>query len=352
MVPGLAEIFLACALGTVCHLLHKRRRDRFALRQVLADSMVVGFGTNLALALILLSDTLMNGAAEIGFAGAAAVFLVAPVSMGLLSTLVVLEQRHLNAVESLAETERRMWHSQKMAAIGQLSHKIVHSILNYLTVIVGDAEMARHESRDPAKVNARMDSIMRTVEHMSQMTGELVAFAMPGTLRFRKMDLSKCLVGIDLMLAKVIGSGIEVEVERGRDVGVVEVDPNRIEQVLLHLAINASEAMAGAGRLTIAAAEADLSEKELVRLQAGVRERDRHRGRFAVLSVQDTGCGMADDVACRIFEPFFTTKQKGDNAGLGLSTVYNIVQLHRGFIDVHSSPGAGSTFFIYLPVIE
>ena len=351
VLPGLMEIVLACALGTLCNLWYRRRPHTLTLGQALLFSLIVGFGTNLAMSSFFMFETVMNGAAEIGIAGVIVVFFSAPVSMALLSTLVVLEQHHFEAMEMLAETERRMLHSQKMAAIGQLSHKIAHSILNSLTIIMGDAELSKGEAGVPNKVMQYMDDIIKTVHDLSQMTGELVAFANPGKLRLRRMDLSTCLVGIDRMLAQVVGSGIEVVVAKGHEVGQVEMDPNRIEQVIVHLAINASEAMSESGKLVIATAAAELSKKDRARLQAGVHEKDRHKGAFAVLSVQDTGCGMTAEVAGRIFEPFFTTKEKRDNAGLGLSTVYNIVQSHHGFIDVKTQPGAGTTVFVFFPVV-
>ena len=159
-------------------------------------------------------------------------------------------------------------------------------------------------------------------------------------------------LGIENLLAKNIGTGIEVVVENDFFAGEVMLDPNRIEQVILHLALNAADAMAGSGRLAIRVAPAKLSEAERARLQAGVPAKNWHRGDFSVLSVSDTGCGMAPETVSRIFEPFFTTKEDRNNAGLGLSTVYNIVQVHRAFIDVRSRPQHGTTFLIYFPVVE
>jgi signal transduction histidine kinase len=268
--------------------------------------------------------------------------------MALLTKLILLEQRHFHVVQAFSEVERRMLHSQKMAAVGQMSHKIAHSILNTLTVIMGQAERAKREAR---QVEPLMDEIIASVNSLAEMTGELVTFSVPSTLRCRKMDLSRCLVGVDRLLSKVIGPEVEVVVDGRRDAGLVDVDPNRIEQIIVHMAINAADAMSGRGRLTISAQRAELSESERARLQAGVHERDRHRGDFALLSVQDTGCGMTEEVAQRIFEPFFTTKERRDCAGLGLASVRNIVQTHRGFIDVRTQPGCGTTFLVYLPVV-
>jgi two-component system, cell cycle sensor histidine kinase and response regulator CckA len=139
-------------------------------------------------------------------------------------------------------------------------------------------------------------------------------------------------------------------VEVDPDAGLVKVDPARIEQALLHLAVNGAEAMSKRGRLTLRAARADLSEQERQRLEAGTLLRDRHAGDFALITVTDTGRGMTPDQISHIFEPFYTTKKDRANAGLGLSSVYNIIALHNGYIDVQSQPGCGTTFLIYLPV--
>ena len=349
---GILEIVFACAFGLLCHLWVRREQKSMSLRLTVICSLIAGLLTDLAMLCVFMPDILFQSLSEIGVAGIAMVILVAPVSMALLSTLVVLEKIHFEAMETLAETERRMLHSQKMAAIGQLSHKIAHSILNSLTVIAGNAEMMKSGKRDPAIIDECADGIVATVNSLSTLTGELVAFASPGMLRLKCMDLGKCLLGIENMLAKVIGQGIEVVVQGDLFAGEVMLDPNRIEQVIMHLAINAAEAMSGQGRLTISAAPAELSEQERLRLQAGVNEKKRHRGKFAVLTVKDSGCGMSPEVVNRIFEPFFTTKEDRDNAGLGLSTVYNIVQYHHGYIDVKSRLGQGTTFLIYFPIVS
>jgi signal transduction histidine kinase len=313
--------------------------------------VAVGLLIDLSLVAISSRGILPHGLAEFGLAGVALVFLLTPMSMALLSSLIVLEKHHFGAMESVAETERRMLHSQKMAAIGQLSHKLAHSILNALTVIAGNAELVKRGDCVGDEVGACMDEVIKKVTNLSTLAGELVAFASPGVVRLMRMDINKCLVGIEHLLAKNMGSGIEVVVENDLFAGEVMLDPNRIEQVILHLALNAADAMSGNGRLTIGVAPARLSAEERARLQAGVPEKQRHRSDFAVLAVRDTGCGMAPETVARIFEPFFTTKENRNNAGLGLSTVYNIVQIHHGFIDVRSRPDCGTAFLIYFPVV-
>ena len=125
-----------------------------------------------------------------------------------------------------------------------------------------------------------------------------------------------------------------------------------MEQAVMHLAINALEAMPDGGQLTIETGPAQLSPAESARLQAGLSKKDRHAGAFALLRVTDTGRGMTHETESHIFEPFYSTKQNRQNPGLGLTTVYSIIEAHNGHIVVDSEPGRGSTFIIYLPMAE
>ena len=349
--PGLFEIVCACLLGSVCNVWVRRYRHGMTVQRMILFCLTVGLGTNVLTTACFGLGELRARVSDMGIAGSLAALFCAPLSMALLTTLILLEKRHFWVVETFAEVERRMLHSQKMAAVGQISHKVAHSILNELTVIMGQAELAKIESKQAGPVVKIMNELIATVNSLAELTGELVAFSVPSTLRYRKMDLSRCLVGIERLLSKVIGQEIEVVVDGRRDAGVVNIDPNRIEQIIVHMAINAADAMEGKGRLTVSAKRVALNAAERERLQAGVSEKDRHAGDFALLSVEDTGCGMTEEVALRVFEPFFSTKEKRESAGLGLASVYNIVQTHRGLIDIRTRPGCGTTFLIYLPVV-
>lgn len=350
LLLGAGSLLLPVLLGTLAHLRQRRRDRAWTPRQAVPCSLRVGLGTNLLLALSAFCGGGMS-ALDIGVAEALAALLVTPVSMALLSALVLSEQRHITAVERLAETERRMLGSQKMAAIGQLSYRVAHTVLNALTVIQNHAELTKTDPENPKRVADSMDEIIRTVDTVSNLTGELVAFAIPGALRLRRMRLGMCLVGVERLLDKTIGKEVELVIRQGdAEGGTVTIDPNRIEQLIVHLAINAAEAVAGRGQITISTYETSLSEEERGRLMVGLPACERRQGRFAVLAVRDNGCGMTAEVVDRIFEPFFTTKADRENAGLGLPTVYAIVQQHHGFIDVQTRPGHGSTFLVYLPV--
>ena len=351
VLPGIGGMAFSALLGTLCHVWFHRRHKRLTLRDILVASAVVGFGTDAMLIACFMRDTAQTFGA-FGVGGFITLLFLVPVSMALLSTFIIREQYHDELLESVADSERRMLHSQKMAAVGQLSHRIAHSVLNALAVIMGNAEQAKVVTSEADKIAPIMDNIIKAVSNLSSLTGELMAFSAPGALRFQRMYLCKCLVGIDRLLARVIGAEIEVVLQGGREAGMVNVDPNLIEQIIMHMAINAVDAMSGRGRLTIAVAASDPSQTERARLQAGISEADWHRGNFAVLSVHDTGCGMTEEISARIFEPFFTTKSKRENAGLGLSSVYNIVQKHHGFIDVKTRPQQGTTFSVYFPIVD
>ena len=158
------------------------------------------------------------------------------------------------------------------------------------------------------------------------------------------------LLGVEEIIRRTIAKNIDFVFKTSKDRCRVNLDPTQIEQAVMHLAINAIEAMPDGGTLTIETGPADLSSAESARLQAGVSKSDRHAGAFAMLSVTDTGRGMTHETEAHIFEPFYTTKESRQNPGLGLTTVYSIIEGHKGHIAVDSEPKRGSTFKIYLPM--
>ncbi len=348
-IPGVMEILFPALFGSLCHLWIVKNALNFRISYVITSSLLTGLATTLivfavvAIGMPEIMD-LMPGKAHM------LIFMLnAPVSMAVLSSLIVVELRHFQAVDTLEETEKRMLHSQKMAAVGQLSRKLAHNFANSLNIILGNAQLAKAQNRKNDAVQDLMDEIIEATTSVSELTGELLAFSSRGSMITRRIKLGKCLQGIQGVINEAVSSGVTVEINVNGD-EKVNIDPDRIEQAIVHIAVNANEAMFGKGKLTISAGPASLSPLEKEKLQAGVHEKDRHKGEFALLKIEDTGCGMSNETLIRVFEPFFTTKKEKSNAGLGLSTVYNIVQQHDGFIDISSRPGKGSTFFIYLPV--
>ena len=349
-VPGILEVVFPALFGSLCHLWFHRRQHTPTLWRIVSYSAFTGLASNCAvLGVIMLTSP---ASADVGSIGSIVlVFVYTPVAMALLTAMIVLERRHAHAIDAFADSERRMLHSQKMAAVGQLSRKVAHNFVNALTVLLGNAQLAKDSADDPELVVDMMDDIIETAGRTSVLVGELLAFSSPGTARMQRLDLSKSMASIRSILANAIGPDITVELDVADHVGRVEMDPDRMEQAIVHLAVNGAEAMANRGTLTVSMATATLPPRERERLQAGTLERDRHTGDFAVVSVHDTGCGMDDETVSRMFEPFFTTKEGHTNAGLGLASVYSIVRQHRGYLDVRSRPGHGTTVEIYLPVV-
>ncbi len=350
MIPGVAEMVLPALLGAVCHRIIRRRSGTFSLRAVVLASLAIGLGANLIIYWLLIMPSpevvLLTGQGHVVL-----VLLNAPVSMAVVSALLLFEIRREEAVATAADRERRMLHSQKMVAVGQLGRKVAHRVANALTGVMVNAELAREEAAPGSDIAQLMDQIKNAVAPVTHLAGELLAFSTPGALKIRRLELGKCVLGVRRILDEAAGSQIELVLEVAAEGVPVMVDPDRIEQAIVHLVVNAVEAIPERGRVTLRVAPVDLSEEQRARLQAGVPERHRHRGRFGLLSVQDTGCGMSEATLNQIFEPFFTTKARRD-AGLGLTTVYNIVLQHNGLIDVQSRPGEGTLFSVYLPLAE
>jgi len=248
-------------------------------------------------------------------------------------------------VTELRATERQLRQAQKFEAIGQLAGGIAHDFNNVVGAILGWAELGYDQSRATPQVSERFARIREQADRAAALTRELLAFARRQVLQPRPVDLNTITSGLMNFLDRVIGKDIELKVVTSA-VDPVKADPTQIEQVLMNLCLNARDAMPTGGRL--------LMETEMVELDDSYCRFYPYvsAGRYAVLSVSDTGMGMDSETRERIFEPFFTTKEKGKGTGMGLATVYGIVRQHGGFIHVYSEPGQGSLFRIYLPAME
>jgi len=252
--------------------------------------------------------------------------------------------------EKLLESQVRQ--SQKMAAIGQLAHKVAHDFTNALTTVLGNTQMAKKQAGYAEDVCTYLDRIEDSVDRVSTMTTELLAFAHPSPLNPETIQLATAVRGAEEMLRQTVPDNVELDMSASDTGGPVSIDVAQIQQAIVHLAINAVEAMPDGGTLKVKVEPAELSTEESFRLQSTVHESRRHRGDFAVLVVGDTGCGMSDEVSSHMFEPFFTTKANRKNAGLGLSTVYRIVEQHNGFVTAHTEPEKGTTFRLFFPVTQ
>jgi PAS domain S-box-containing protein len=251
--------------------------------------------------------------------------------------------------EAAAEHERlaaQLQQAQKMEAVGQLAGGIAHDFNNLLQVISGYGELARAEAPADTPLAASLEQIGRAADRAATLVAQLLAFSRRQVLQMQPVALEDVVADVASMIRRVIGAHIQLEITAGRDLGIVRADPGQLGQILMNLCINARDAMPEGGRLSI--------EMENVRIDADYCRTHQwaQPGRYVLLSVTDTGCGMDAATRDRIFEPFFTTKSAGEGTGLGLSTVYGLVKQHAGLVHVYSEPGRGSTFKVYLPVIE
>ncbi|PKP72045.1 MAG: hybrid sensor histidine kinase/response regulator, partial [Alphaproteobacteria bacterium HGW-Alphaproteobacteria-5] len=233
--------------------------------------------------------------------------------------------------------------SQKMQAVGQLAGGVAHDFNNLLTAIIGfcDLLLARHQAGDPSF--ADVVQIKQNANRAANLTRQLLAFSRRQTLRPKVLSLTDAVAELQNLLARLITEKVELKIVHGRDLGLVKVDQNQLEQVIINLAVNARDAMPDGGRLTIRTA--NVSEADSRALDHPLMP----HGEYVLIEVADTGQGIPKENLGKIFEPFYTTKDPSKGTGLGLSTVYGIVKQTGGFIFPYSTVGKGTTFRIYLP---
>lgn len=240
--------------------------------------------------------------------------------------------------------EKQLVQAQKFEAIGQLAGGIAHDFNNMIGAIIGWADLGIDETDPSSRVHRHFEKVRQQADRAAALTKQLLAFARRQILEPRSIDLNQVTVEALNLLENVIGGNIEMKASLAPDLAVVRADPVQIEQVLMNLCINARDAMPQGGSLHIETFNLSL-DQEFCSLQP-----QAHPGRYAALSVADTGTGMDQATLGRIFEPFFTTKEMGKGTGLGLATVYGIVSQHGGFMQVDSKLGSGSTFRAFFPV--
>jgi len=251
-------------------------------------------------------------------------------------------------LQFIDQTERRnlelqFAQSQKMQAVGQLAGGIAHDFNNLLTAMIGfcDLLLLRHKPGDASFGDIMQ--IKQNANRAANLVRQLLAFSRQQTLQPRVLNITDVLAELSNLLRRLIGENIELKMVHGRELGLVRVDQGQLEQVIINLAVNARDAMAGGGRLTISTSDVKVDQP---RRAAGD---EMPPGAYVAIEVQDTGHGIPPDILDRIFDPFFSTKEIGSGTGLGLSTVYGIVRQTGGFVDVDSRPGRGARFTIYLP---
>ena len=241
-----------------------------------------------------------------------------------------------------AKTEEVLRQAQKMEAIGQLAAGVAHDFNNLLTVIQGQAGLLLNRKDILAPTVEPLKQVMFAAERAAGLTRELLLFSRKQVPRPKAIDLNALIERTSKLLGRVIGEHIELRLVRADKLPAVTADECNLDQVIMNLAVNARDAMPHGGVLTFA------TSLEKIDAHAARRHPQARPGDFVCLTVTDTGCGMDSATLARVFEPFFTTKEIGKGTGLGLATVYGVVQQHQGWIDVTSQPGKGTSFRIFL----
>ncbi len=236
--------------------------------------------------------------------------------------------------------------AQKMEAVGRLAGGIAHDFNNLLTAIRGNAELMSHRVKHDPAMAAEVDEILHAADRAASLTRQLLAFSRKQVLQPVALDINDIVSSVSRMARRLIGTGVQLQLELAPTAAQVLADPAQIEQVLLNLIVNARDAMPSGGLITVRTANVQLEADSPEMSQPGLAP-----GPFVLLAVDDDGIGMDQATQARIFEPFFTTKETGRGTGLGLSTVYGIVRQTGGAISVVSDRGRGASFRVYLPAV-
>ncbi len=262
----------------------------------------------------------------------------------------VLEENEVRGVLTIIRdiTEQRkvqaqLHQAQKMEAIGRLAGGVAHDFNNVLCAISGHAELVLDDLASDAPFRESMDEIAKAANRAADLTHQLLAFSRKQIIDPKVIDLSHTIKNLHSMLTRLIGEDIILRTLPQKRLGRVLVDPGQIEQIVINLAVNARDAMPNGGELLIETADVKLDQ------DYGDEQAQAMPNAQVMLAVSDTGSGMSAEVREKIFEPFFTTKQLGQGTGLGLATVFGIVEQNDGRIEVHSEPGQGTSFKVYFP---
>ena len=257
--------------------------------------------------------------------------------------------RTMATIEDITERKRLESHlrqAQKLEAIGQLAGGVAHDFNNILAVMMTHLGLLRMNSNLDSETQQAMKELDAEARRAAELTRQLLMFGRRSVLAVKPLDLNDIVVNLLKMLGRLIGEHIDLCFNEKADQPMVEADAGMMEQVLMNLVVNARDAMPKGGRITISTAHADLETAQAAANPV------RRPGRFVCLAVSDTGSGIDAATLKRIFEPFFTTKEVGKGTGLGLATVHGIVAQHKGWVEVDSEVGQGTTFRVYLPAVN
>ena len=247
------------------------------------------------------------------------------------------------AEDEKIKLEAQLRQAQKMESIGRLAGGVAHDFNNLLTAILGNTDLALMELEDDNPLHPRLTVVMQAAQSAADLTRQLLAFSRKQIIEPEPVDLAKLIEDMHMMLARLIGEDIRLDISAPRQLGLIKADHGLIEQIIVNLVVNARDAMPEGGRLVLEVADQHLDD-EYVKRHPYTKP-----GEYVMLAVSDTGNGMSAEVKQHLFEPFFTTKPLGKGTGLGLATSYGAVKQHGGSIEVYSEPGHGTTFKIYFP---
>ena len=256
------------------------------------------------------------------------------------------EERTSQLAEELAERKRlqyQLLQSQKLESIGRLAGGVAHEINNMMTGVLGFAEMAESQAKDHPALLEDLKQITVAGQRVAQITRQLLTFARRQVSKRSSVDVAELIKSLERFLVRVVGENVELGIEVGPDIPRINADASQVEQLVVNLVMNGRDAIPGRGRITVQVSGVTFNEVR----QIGTFE--LLPGDYVVISVSDSGVGIAADVRSRLFEPFFTTKDVNRGAGLGLAVCYGIVTQHAGAIAVESEVGSGSRFEVYLP---
>ena len=243
-----------------------------------------------------------------------------------------------------ARLEEQLRRAHRLESIGRLAGGVAHDFNNLLTVINGYSQLILAQLDETNPLRASLEEIRKSGERAAELTRQLLAFSRKQVIAPKPVDPNQMIAECVNMLGRLLGEDVEIVTDLAPGAGPVLVDPGQFLQILMNLAVNARDAMPSGGRLKLATATKVVDS-------ADAAYADVSPGRYALLTVSDTGTGMSEETRQSVFEPFFTTKGEGKGTGLGLSTVYGIVRQAGGWIEVDSQPGSGSTFRIGLPLL-
>lgn len=253
----------------------------------------------------------------------------------------ITERKQREKEKEKLETQLRQ--AQKMESVGRLAGGVAHDFNNMLQAILGHTELALEQVNPAKPLFGEIEEVRKAAERSAELTRQLLTFARKQAIAPRILDLNGIVEGMLKMLRRFIGEEIDLIWKPGRDLQPVKVDPAQIEQVLVNLCINARDAIAGVGNVTVETDTAVFEDPYCPDFAEVLP------GRYILLAVSDDGCGMDQEILGHLFEPFFTTKGVGKGTGLGLATVYGIVNQNNGFINVCSAPDRGTIFKVHLP---